>query len=132
MYALEARRPSTQDLLIQADAVGALLHAVLHCIYDHFFQVIHSKWIDITCDENDKTALMYAAEHGYTGKIRKLLQAGARVNARNARGMAALMYAARGEYLESIELLLREGADINAQSTDGRTFLNYLMKTRQV
>ena len=51
--------------------------------------------------------------------VRRLLDGGAEVNARNAFGATALLYAAADE--AKAWLLMARGADVNAQTRPGRT-----------
>jgi ankyrin repeat protein len=65
------------------------------------------------------TPLMYAVLYGDADAVRRLLEAGADVNARNEAGATALMWAVDDP--EKTRLLLKAGADPNARSDDGRT-----------
>ncbi|MBQ9404731.1 MAG: ankyrin repeat domain-containing protein [Synergistaceae bacterium] len=72
---------------------------------------------------NENTALILAAFQGETENVKKFLQAGSDVNARNIYGMTALMYAAEGNHSEIARILLQAGAEINAQNNEGSTSL---------
>ncbi|HYM23595.1 MAG TPA: ankyrin repeat domain-containing protein, partial [Vicinamibacterales bacterium] len=63
--------------------------------------------------------LMTAVLHGDRDAVRRLIAAGADVNAKNESGASALMWAV-GD-LETAQLLVDRGADVNASSDDGRT-----------
>jgi len=65
-----------------------------------------------------RTAMMLAAFNGHTKVVEMLLDAGARVDTRDAIGRTALMYAATGPNLPTIKLLLEEGA--RADAVDGQ------------
>jgi ankyrin repeat protein len=59
---------------------------------------------------NGFTALIYAAQKGYTHIVEALLRAGANVNAKNKNGHTALMRAAEKDNPAIIEMLLQYGA----------------------
>lgn len=65
-------------------------------------------------DAEKRTMLMYAAFNGDAPSIKKLIAAGADVNAQDAIGTSALMFAASApDSKESVTLLLDAGAQIN-------------------
>ncbi|PWT79623.1 MAG: hypothetical protein C5B57_13640 [Blastocatellia bacterium] len=68
------------------------------------------------------TALMHAAYSGSIAIMQTLLDAGADVNATNARKASALHWAA-GDAAK-VRLLVAKGADVNAKTVDGRTALH--------
>ena len=70
-------------------------------------------------DRQGMTPLMHAAAVGTLDAVRLLLDAGARVDARNAFGATALI-CANGEPLRS-RLLIEHGADVEATTSQGRT-----------
>ena len=61
------------------------------------------------------TALITAAERGDTDALRRLLDTGAPVNARDARGRNAVLAATQGGHEAAARLLIERGADVNAQ-----------------
>jgi serine/threonine protein kinase len=67
------------------------------------------------------TVLMFAAKDGYTDIVRDLLQAGARLDAKDNDGDTALMYAAIDDRVDVVRALLMAGADANAQNNKGDT-----------
>ncbi|MEZ0260272.1 MAG: ankyrin repeat domain-containing protein [Alphaproteobacteria bacterium] len=66
--------------------------------------------------EKDETPLHIAAEKNAVGAARRLLAAGANINAQNGSGMTPLIIAVRAENLEMAEFLLKEGADAAKQT----------------
>lgn len=65
------------------------------------------------------TPLMTAALYGGGALVKRLMEAGADVNARNDAGATALMWAVPNT--DAMQLLLDAGADVNARSDDRRT-----------
>jgi uncharacterized protein len=61
--------------------------------------------------ENER--LIAAAEQGDTALVLKLIEAGADINARDARGRTAVMAATHGNRIETVGALLQAGADVN-------------------
>src|SRR5579883_1260901 len=72
-----------------------------------------------TKDARGNTPLMYAAAAGSTAMMRRLIDAGADVNARNSFDATALHWCSNS--LERVRLLADHGADVNARSRQGRT-----------
>ena len=65
-----------------------------------------------------ETPLMFAARTGRPEAVKLLLEAGAKVDAKDTmRQTTALMWAAEQGHAEVIELLVAAGADVNASST---------------
>lgn len=62
------------------------------------------------------TALIDAAARGDVATLRTLLDGGAAVNARDARGRNAVLAATQGGHVEAARLLIARGADVNAQN----------------
>jgi uncharacterized protein len=64
-------------------------------------------------DKHDM-ALLDAAMHGETDRVREELEAGANVNTTGTFGTTALIYAARNGSIQTINTLLAANADIKA------------------
>jgi ankyrin repeat protein len=62
-------------------------------------------------------ALIIAAERNDVSTIRRLLEAGTNVRARDAQGRTALLAATAHNHIESAKLLIEAGADVNAQDS---------------
>jgi ankyrin repeat protein len=69
------------------------------------------------------TALMGAAEGGHVDACRLLLDAGAKVNIRNANGSTALAHAAAPGHEAVVRMLLEAGAKVDTPDQQGRTAL---------
>lgn len=67
--------------------------------------------------------LYMAAKHGFHKSLKLLINAGAKVNAKNTRNETALHGAVQASSYcrECIEVLLENGADPNIKNRDGRT-----------
>lgn len=70
-------------------------------------------------DSRGDTPLMYAAAVGSEAMMRRLIEAGADVNARNSFGASALLWSAGS--LPRVRLLVEHGADVNVVSKQGHT-----------
>lgn len=76
---------------------------------------------------NAWSPLHYAAYMGHEAIVKRLLGAGAQVDARADNGATALMLAARGGYLAIVEQLLDAGADVCLRSDRGLTALGWAL-----
>jgi ankyrin repeat protein len=63
----------------------------------------------------DAALLVRAAEAGDMPALRRLLEAGLRVDARDARGRTALLAATHANRIDAARLLIERGADVNAK-----------------
>src|SRR5689334_11020600 len=70
-------------------------------------------------DNRGNTPLMYAAAVGSEAMMKRLLDAGADVQAKNAFDATALIWC--GGNLNRIKLLVEKGADVNVRTKQGRT-----------
>ena len=68
----------------------------------------------ISGDDSQVTPLNIASRHGHVAIMSELIQAGADLESRDARGYTSLASATYGGRLESVRLLIRTGAEINA------------------
>lgn len=66
-------------------------------------------------DENNKTAMMYACEHGHVNVVAELVRRGARVNVTDSGGRTAKEYAVRNSHDGCAEELPRS-AKMGTQS----------------
>ncbi|MEO5350276.1 MAG: ankyrin repeat domain-containing protein, partial [Magnetococcus sp. YQC-3] len=74
------------------------------------------------------TALLAAAEKGYTRIVQQLLDHGADINAVNNEGISALMFAARDNHLDTAKVLIERGIQTTITDKQGRTAQDYLRK----
>ena len=81
-------------------------------------------------DEETNAELIEAAERGDTEAVKKLLEEGASVRARDAGGRTALVAAAYGNHMEASQALIEAGADVNAK--DDTVQSAYLISTSEV
>ncbi|MCX6773825.1 MAG: ankyrin repeat domain-containing protein [Candidatus Micrarchaeota archaeon] len=74
-------------------------------------------------DKHDRLNLRFikAAEDGNMDKVRRLLKAGADIDAMDNDGWSALMHAAYGKNAGLFNFLLGKGADIKLTDAEGRT-----------
>ena len=81
-------------------------------------------------EEEKNTALIEAAARGDTEEVKKLLEEGASVRARDADGRTALVAAAYGNHFEAAEALIEAGADVDAKDESEQSA--YLIATSEV
>ncbi len=74
---------------------------------------------------NSTTPLMKASHLGEREFVRRLIEAGADLNARNADGNNALWLACVGGHLDIIDMLVEAGIDIDNRNDNGATPLMY-------
>jgi ankyrin repeat protein len=67
------------------------------------------------------TPLHYAARHNHVEAAKRLIAAGAQVNAREANDITPLLMAISSDNMAAAHLLLSSGGDVNAQDWYGRT-----------
>ena len=82
---------------------------------------------------NERTVLMWAAEHGHLKIVERLIKEGADVDVKNGSGYTALMYAVINRHLKIVERLIKEGADVYTRDyIRNNTALEYAMKMGDV
>ncbi len=60
-----------------------------------------------------RNALMYASMHGHVEIVKKLLEAGAKIDDVDNEGFTALMYAIMANHTDVADALVDAGADVN-------------------
>ncbi len=73
--------------------------------------------------EGGHTDLMRASLEGNTETVKRLLESGADVNAKDDEGRTALMFAVTNMQTDSAKALVEHGADVNVKANDGCTEL---------
>ena len=76
-------------------------------------------------DDDGNSALVHAAARSTAEVVRRLLDAGAKINMRNDEGRTALMHAAEAGELENVRALVAAGADYNLKDDEGKTALDF-------
>ncbi len=82
-------------------------------------------------DSNGMTALMRAVDSGQVEIVKRLLRAGADLNATDKWGQTALMLAAGRNDVLCTKLLIQENADLNIRARNGLTALGYAADNNQ-
>ena len=72
-------------------------------------------------DTDGNTPLLSAVNTGDTAEVRRLIEAGADVNAANNAGVTPLMNAGGMGNKEAVELLIQKGADVNHRTSGNYT-----------
>jgi len=100
--------------------VTPLYVAALHGNTDMMVALLAAKADPNGAAPAGETLLMISARTGVVKAMRLLIDAGAKVDAREPNyNQTALMIASRGNHAEAIQLLLDKGADINARTSTG-------------
>ena len=99
---------------------------------DKVRQVLSSGGNPNQTDENNQTALMWAAELGHADIVNVLLDDEADPNKTDKDGRTALMLAAESEHADIAKVLLDYGAHANATSKGGETALDKAGKAEVV
>ena len=86
-------------------------------------------YLDVRDTRDGLTALMLAARRGHVDVIRRLVDAGADINARTQQGSTALKHALDFDRLDSVLCLIELGADVNTRLTAGWTPLMFALRS---
>ncbi len=104
--------------LASADVADDFYYAIRRDDAPAVDKLIKSNGVNVK-DDRGNTPLMYAAAIGSEAMMKRLVDAGADVNAKNAFDATALIWC--GGNLSRIKMLVEKGADVNARSKQGRT-----------
>ena len=80
----------------------------------------------------EMTALVFAAREGHLPVVRKLVEAGADINALAADGQTALTLSINNGHFDVSYYLVDQGADVNVQDAQGFTALYYAVEARNM
>ena len=72
-------------------------------------------------DDDGRTPLFFACQHGHVDRARNLLDKGAAIDRAQKQGATPLYIACQNGHVDVAQLLLEKGADVNRASGDGRT-----------
>ena len=105
---------------------------IMHAIgwkQDYIVDLLLEKKADLTpANKDGMSVLHFALTEGSKAVTKKIIEAGAPINVKNAYGITPLMYASgKGGKAkpEIVDLLLKKGAEPNVQDNDGSTALMY-------
>ena len=76
--------------------------------------------------------LIQSAESGDYAEVKRLIEEGVNVNARDWDGHTALMFASKKGNTEITKLLIDAGTDVYVQNEEGYTALNYADQFEQI
>ena len=76
-------------------------------------------------DQNGRSLLSIAAEHGAVETLKYLLRKSANPNAVDKYGKSPLILAVEGQHMKAVQLLISKGAVMNIRDNSGKTALNY-------
>ena len=79
--------------------------------------------------DQQRTALMYAADKRYNNLLKKMLEKKPNVNAQDRRGMTAAHMAANKRDVEAVRMLKAAGADLSITDERGRSVDDLLLAT---
>lgn len=84
-----------------------------------------AKGTDINaCHQDGRSLLAIAAANGDAAMATLLLDSGARIDTKCARGRTPLMHAVSGKGTEVVKILVKRGADVNARDEDGVSLIH--------
>ena len=111
----------------QQEIVSLLIHKVVDV---NASSTAAGKQVNGLTNRQNVTPLHNASAFGPVEMVRDLLNAGARVQARDSRDLTPLFFALATEYpsLETVGTLLRSGAEVNARDNTGETPLDWAQK----
>ena len=117
--------PKITQLLLEHGADANVItkngESVMYGASPKVFDLLLDAGIDINKpDQYGTTNFMWACSNGSAHTIKRMLELGADVHAKNSLGATPLLYAMDYD-AEVVELLLKAGADVNAKDNEGDT-----------
>jgi ankyrin repeat protein len=97
------------------------------------FDIMLNKVVDINAATNhyNETALHYAAAAYDTYYLKRLLEKGANIEAKNNRGLTPLHMAVRASRPDNVYMLINNGSDVETKDSNGCTPLCIAAKSRR-
>ncbi len=83
-------------------------------------------------DEKGRTLLMKMANAGRSNDVRKLLERGAKIDARDSIGYTPVFYAILSYDLPTLQVMIEKGIDPNAENADGTSLLIVAVTTMNI
>lgn len=118
--------PTEAATMRSSDGITALMFAAREGYKETAWLLIHAAPAELEVgNDNDSTALMFAAHAGKATIVALLLEAGANVNHVNKNGHTPLMSASANGFKNTVEQLLKFNADITPKDAEGNTALDY-------
>lgn len=132
-----AGRPALEAVSIKSSTTGNTLselhHAAIRGQSQRAVMLIASG-----ANPNDReprfngTPLHYAARHGHGEVVQKLIERGARIDARDTNECTPLVWAIKGGHADVVRQLLDAEANVDAQNSRGWTALHFAVDRGQV
>jgi ankyrin repeat protein len=117
-FDINAPHPTDGRTLLHSAAMGVPSKMIEFLVQKPWFAFVDSR------DNRGRTPLLYAAMHGSTRVVTKLIAFGADEHAVDEDGVGSLMHAAQGGHVAAVLFLFHAGVDVHKHANDGRTALH--------
>jgi hypothetical protein len=109
----------------------ALILCIIHGRFNFVTKLLSLKKLDVSFQtfHEQKNALMFAAERGYSGIVSNLLNFKKKsidIDTQDIHGKTALMYACENLNFSSVQALLKFKPNVNMRDINGRTALHHI------